>query len=453
MKLDRTIAPKSKVARQFELPEITTLTLTNGLPVYFSQKAKLPIIKISLIIPGGSRFDDYGNEGLAYLTSLVWDEGAGKYSSLQLADEIDKLGSSIDVSTSPDHIYITMTSLTENFERTLELFSQIIQSPHFNKTEFEREKKKHVTKIVQSFDNPSYIAANAFQKNIFKGSPYDKPILGYSNSVDSLTKQMAKDYYNKIITNADSKLIAVGAIESDYLIDQLNFYLNKLEFRSNGKVSMVHPARNSANLYFIHKEGASQSEIVAGHLCKDRSAPDHLAAKLANSILGGQFSSRINLNLREDKGYTYGAQSALSYNQFMGYFSVSTSVQSEYTFQSIQEIQKEVINLRNDIFENEISFSKAYLVKQFPAMFETYSQLLQRLTTKVIHDLDDYYDTYIQNIWDLSKDDILAAANEYFVPEELSFFVVGNKDMIKDNIQESVGLNLIMLDKLGNPIS
>ncbi|MCZ7603560.1 MAG: insulinase family protein [Melioribacteraceae bacterium] len=453
MKINRTKIPSSDIPRPFDIPNINSFNLSNGLPVFFTQKSKLPIVKISLIVPAGSRYDGYGNEGLSYLTSLVIDEGAGNYNALQLADEIDKLGSSIDVSTSVDHIFITMSSLSENYKRTLELLSLIFKSPLFAKDNYSRERKKHLTRILQSFDSPEYIAANAFQKNIFKNSPYDKPVLGYEKSVEHLKLQQIKDFYNRFVLSNGVKIVAIGDVQKEELFLQLEYLFSDLSIKTKRNTNELHLAKLVSKLYLINKEDSAQSEIIAGHICKERNAEDHLAAKVANTILGGQFTSRLNLNLRETKGYTYGAHSAISYNKQAGYFTISTSAQSEFTFNSIREIRKEVDGIRIHISDEEISFAKSSLIKQFPLMFETYSQILQRVTTKVIFDLEDYYDHYIQNIWELSKNEILQAANEYFNPANLSFFVVGNKNEIFDDLKRINDLELIELDKLGNPIN
>jgi len=452
MALNRNIRPKSRLAKMFDLPSTKSFSLGNGLDVYFSEKSKLPIIKINLMIPAGSRYDAYGHEGLAYLTSLLIDEGAGTYNALQLANEIDKLGSSIDISTGVDYIFLSLTSLTENFERTLELFSLILKRPLFDQQSFEREKEKHIIKIIQSFDDSSYIGANAFQRNIFKGTPYDKPILGFSNSIEPFNLTLVKDFYSSFFHSPQANLIVVGNISEDSLSELLTKYLGDFNLDKSSSSLEMDAKINQAELFFIHKEDAAQSEIIAGHLAKDRDARDHLAAKIANSILGGQFSSRINLNLREDKGYTYGAHSSLNYNKYLGYFSVNTSVQSEFTLNAINEIRKEVNLIRENITEEEISFTKSSLVKQFPSFFETYSQIAQRITTQVTHDLDDYYENYIQNIWDLTQDEIQTAAKEYFKPEELCFFIVGNKDIIYNDLQKIMDLQLVELNKLGNPI-
>lgn len=453
MKLNRAIPPKSRIPEQFELPVTQVLKLNNGLDIYHIEKKKLPIVKMNMIIPAGSCFDGYGNEGLPYLTALVLDEGAGKLNALQLADEIDKLGSIISLSTTMDHIFLSLTSIAENFERTLELFSMILKEPKFDEVSFEREKKKHITKIIQAFDMPSYIIANAFQKNVFNGSIYDRPILGYSHSVETLTRQKVKDFYYRYFLNDNMNLISVGAITSEDLLKLSEKYLGDIILKAPPNLPKIRFPENKSKIFFINKDGSAQSEIAAGHISKDRNSPDFMAAKIANVILGGQFSSRINLNLREQKGYTYGASSSLEYDKFIGYFSVSTSVQSEFTAPSISEIQKEINLIRKNIRKDEIDFAKSYLIKQFPLMFETYSQILQRITTKTIHGLDDYYEHYIQDVWDLTKEEILEAANEYFKPEKLMYFVVGDKATVYNDLKKIDGLEIIELDTLGNFIN
>ena len=257
MKFDRTIRPESQLAKKFELPSIESFTLGNGLQVFCTKKAKLPIIKMNLIIPAGSRFDAYGHEGLAYLTSLVIDEGAGKYSALQLANEIDKLGSSIDISTSVDYIFISLTSLTEHFERTLELFSLILKEPLLNSESFEREKKKHITKILQSFDDASYIGANAFQRNIFKGTPYDKPLLGFSSSVEAFNLTLVKDFHSTFFHSPETKLVVAGDIDNDNLSALLDKHLGDYKLNKSAKDREITNKYKPAKLFGINKECAA----------------------------------------------------------------------------------------------------------------------------------------------------------------------------------------------------
>ena len=453
MIIERNKKPPVKGGINFRLPNIEKFVLNNGLEVLFVKKDKLPIIKLSLIIDAGSYRDRKGKEGLSYLTALLVDEGAGPFNALELDNEIETLGSSIDLSVDPDTTLISLQSLTENFEKTLELFSYIVKEPHFDEVNFEREKKKHLTKILQSFDDPSYIAENAFQKVIFKNSCYEAPILGYTESVNSLQNDMVKQFYQEFYSSNNSKLVVVGNIELEALRDLLNNCFEDWVLKTKISFDKKKFNTESARVYFIDKEGSAQSEITAGNLTKQRYAADFLAARIGNTILGGQFSSRINLNLREDKGYTYGAQSALNYTKLSGYFTVQTSVQREFTVQAINEIHKEIEGVNTGITQAEVDFAKSYLIKRFPSIFETYSQIVQNLISKVEFELpDDYFNTYIDNLSGVNKKQIEKAAQEYFLSDNIQYFIVGDKKTIWNDLAKIKDLEVIELDRYGNMI-
>lgn len=451
--LNRKIKPAASGSIHFNLPKIYKEKLNNGLEVYYVQKDKLPITKLNLILPAGSRYDDYGLEGISYLTALLVDEGTKKYTSLEFDNEIDKLGSSIDISTNVDNVFISLLSLEENLERSLELYSRILTEPRFDDESYEREKKKHLTKIIQSFDDPSYLAANAFQKVLFRNTYYETPTLGNANSVNAITNNDVKDFNRKFYNSSDAKLVIVSSLDKDNIFTLLNKYLAEWELKPEVKTHSLNQDNKPAKIYFIHKEGAAQTEIAAGHLSPKRNEIDYFSAQLANAIFGGQFSSRINLNLREDKGYTYGASSSFNFNKEIGYFSLSTSVQSEYTLHSITEIDKEIKGLREFISEEELAFAKSYMVKRFPSLFETFSQVAQHLSSQVIHNLpDDYYDSYIENISSPSLTDVQEAAFKYMQPHNIQYFIVGNKELIWDELKQNDKFEVVELDKFGNLI-
>ena len=451
--LDRKIKPIESGSINFSLPKIHHDELNNGLKVFFVHKDKLPITKLNLIISAGSRYDAYGLEGISYLTALLADEGTKGYNALEFDDEIDKLGSAIDISTNTDNVFISLLSLEENFERSLELYSKILTEPRFDEESFEREKKKHLTKIIQSFDDASYIAANAFQKMIFKNTFYEFPTLGNTKSVTALTNKDVIDFNHKFYNSSDAKLVVVSNIPKDKIFAMLNKYLAGWQIKNKIGNQHIPVVNKKAKIYFIHKDGAAQTEIAAGHLIPKRSKIDYYSAVLANSILGGQFSSRINLNLREDKGYTYGASSSFSFNKEIGYFSLSTSVQSEATLQSIKEIDKEINGLRDFISEEELAFTKSYLIKRFPSLFETYSQVAQHLSSKIVFNLpDDYFDKYIESISDISLGQVKEAAVKYLQPENMLYFLVGNKELIWDELKNNDLFEVVEMDKFGNLI-
>jgi len=204
----------------------------------------------------------------------------------------------------------------------------------------------------------------------------------------------------------------------------------------------------------IHKEGAAQTEIKIGHITNKRIDPDFYAKVIMNSILGGQFSSRLNLNLREDKGFTYGISSSYSYNRFFGHFQISTSVKGENTGQTLEEIKKELDGIKVNITTDEIDFVKSYLIKRFPAMFETYAQIANNLTSLIHYSMDkNYFNNYLKNIDNCTKKEIEEAAHKKINSDELIYLVVGDKENILPQLSFVTQENIVELDKFGQRIN
>jgi zinc protease len=399
------------------------------------------------LINAGSKFDPVNKSGLAYLTSLLIDEGAGKYNSLELDDEIESLGSIFHVSTDNDNVHLSMLSLKENLSRSVELISLVYQSPNFLEDDFNREQKKLLSKIIQNQNEPSYLASTTFDKIIFENTAYQNSVLGLTDDVKSITNIDVKEYYKKHFQPNNSELIVVGNIELEELKDLLNQFFISSNGVKNVKFEAPVFKTHNSKLYFSHKDGAAQSEIRVGHISETRNESDYFPKLIANSILGGQFSSRLNLNLREDKGFTYGIHSAFGYHKNAGYFEISTSVGSKDTAQAIKEIRNEIDGLKTEIKDDEIEFTKSYLVKRFPAMFETYSQISHHLSTLLKYNLsENYFDTYINRIVDCKKQDIQTAANNKIKNNELVYVVVGDKNTVLPQLKELSDLEIVEVD-------
>ena len=453
MKVDRSNSPQSTGTLEFHLPKFNEFTLNNGFKILFVQKDNLPVVQVNIIVNGGSNFDPVNKCGLAHLTSLLVDEGAGEYDSLQLDDEIESLGSIFGVSTDNDNIHLDILTLKENLERSIELLSLVYQSPKFTEDDFYREQKKLATKITQSQDDPSFIATTNFDRIIFNGTNYKNSIIGNINDVNNITNNDVKNFYKKYFLPSNTQFVIVGNVE----INELEFLLNKY-FTSTSKSVIekenpILPQNQNSKFYFIHKENAAQSEIRIGHISDRRNEKDYIAKVIANSILGGQFSSRLNLNLREDKGFTYGISSSFMYYKEAGYFEVSTSVNGKDTEDAINEIQKEIAGIRLEITGDEIEFTKSYLVKRFPAMFETYSQIAHNLSTLKKYSLSkNYFDNYIDKINSCTKIEIEMIVKENIIPDELIYLVVGDKESVLAQLKKITDFDIIELDVNGNVV-
>ncbi|MGE5431629.1 MAG: M16 family metallopeptidase [Syntrophomonadaceae bacterium] len=454
MELNRTKKPQPKGKISFTLPEIERFTLVNGLEVLFVRKERLPIIQMSLIIDAGSRFDPNEKKGLSILTASLMDEGAGGLSSLEFSNAVESLGSVVSVSADPDALSISLLSLTDTFDKSLDLYSKVITKPHLFEEDLQREKRKQVNRIIQAKDDAGYIASVVFEKLVYTvHSPYGLPEMGLVDTVERITGNDIRTFYETLITPQNSTMIVVGNTDKETLRHKLNIALMDWHTHLKPLISIHNPPREKTRIYLVHKEDAAQSEIRIGHLTEGRHKPDFFARALMNSILGGQFSSRINLNLREDKGYTYGAHSGFNYNKVNGYFYASAPVKNENTADSIVEILKEIKGILVYISEKELKFAKSSQVRKFPALFETYGQIGRSLANLIIYCLpDDYFNTYLDKVKKVTLEEAYEAARNNIFPDEMIILVVGDRTAVTPQLQE-LNLGIITeLDPDGNVI-
>lgn len=452
MTTNRSIKPEPGSDIEFALPGSENFNLDNGLKVVYIHKEKLPMIRAFLMIEAGSKFDN-DKSGLAHLTSLILDEGADGLTALEISDKFDMLGANFNISTDNDTVNISLQTVTENFEPALQLFSKIILKPDFLQTDFEREKKKLLTRILQSKDEPEYIADQIFDRIIFGDKcNYSFPFAGYEDTVNNISVDDVKQHYKRFFSPQNSALIVVGDIAKSELIKILQSSFGSWE-KSNPDLS--YPADTpmpEKRIFIHHKKDTVQTEIRTGHLSVKRDEKNYYARLILNTILGGQFSSRINLNLREKNGYTYGATSRFNYYKDAAFFEVSTSVGIENTYNALKEIFYELENMQNGVTEEELNFAKSSVVNKFPLNFETYRQISSNAANKIIFGLpDDYFETYIQKINAITKADVDKAAKEFIYPHKSTTVLVGDKDKILKQLPPDIA-EIIEVDLFGNKI-
>jgi zinc protease len=452
--LERSQKPGAKGEIQFSLPEIQEFRLNNSLKVLFVKKDELPIIRFNLITDAGGKYDTANKKGLANLFSRVLDEGAGNFNAIELSDEFDSLGTNFNINCFNDNLHITLQTLAENLDKSLELFATVLTSPHLDNKSFGREKRKVITALQQLKDSPDEIADIAFDHIVFgKNNPYAYPVVGYPNGLENISTEDIGSFYKERLGPADSTLIVVGNTTREILEEKLNNYFSDWKSTSSNPQLSFPNFSYGSKIYFVHKEGLVQSEIRAGHIAEERSKGNFFSKHIMNIILGGQFSSRINLNLREDKGYTYGAHSRFNYLKESAQFLVSTSVGSEYTGNAINEIIRELNKIKKGIKKEELAFAKSSVTLRFPGNFETYGQIASNLVSLVLHSLpQNYFSTYLNSINNLNEEQIIRAAVENINTDKLSILVVGDKKLFLEQL-ESLNINeIIELDIWGNPV-
>jgi zinc protease len=451
MIIDRAQKPITDSEISFKLPFTERFTLQNGLKVYFVHKNKLPMIRLNLMINAGSKFDSKEKSGLSYLTTLVLDEGADGMNALELSDEFDLLGSNFNLSTDNDSVNISLQSLSEKFEESLNLFSKVLLKPNFNQQDFDREKSKLITRIIQSKDEPEYLADQVFDHRIFGSlNNYSLPVSGYEDTVHTITVEDIRDHYKKFFTPCNASLVVVGNLEKDRLTNLLNKYLSNWIDNKNDLTFGNNIPEQQNKIYILHKQDSVQTEIRVGHLSPKRNPKDYFHRMMMNTILGGQFTSRINLNLRERNGYTYGATSKFQYYKDAAFFEVSTSVGIETTANALREILFELDNIHKGITDQELEFAKSSITKKFPLNFETYRQIASGISGKILFNLpDDYFDNYIHNVNSVTKDEVENAAIEFINNNKLTVVLVGDKNIIVNKIKE-LNFDFVEVDTKGN---
>jgi zinc protease len=448
MGIDRSKRPQGTAEIKFRTPVIRNFELENGLKIFFSEKKNLPIIRIIFIVNNGSRFDPDDNKGLCNLLAMCIDEGAGKFDALQLADEFEMLGAQFSVSCDADVTIISLQVLNENFVSALKLISDVITQPHFKEDDFNLQKNKVLVKINQSKAELDFVADVSFEYFLFgKESSYAYPVMGIEKTVQNIQPDFIRELYKNNFAPLNSVMVMVGNIDSDLLKKELESVLGKWDRKPIPESSVINLNRSKRKLFVINKHDAVQTEIRTGHLSSKRSEKDFFQKQIINLILGGQFSSRLNLNLREKNGYTYGIHSYFNYFKEAGYFAVSTSVDVNNTINALREIYLEIEKIRDGVTNEELSFAKSSLTKKYPSNFETYRQVAANLSTKVIHNLpDNYFETYIDKINSLNLNDVNKIASDSIYGDELVSVLVGDSKKILNQLTEKEFGELTILE-------
>jgi zinc protease len=324
----------------------------------------------------------------------------------------------------------------------LELFSLVLTKPQFNETDFQRERRKVEVKLLQQKDDPEELAELAFEKIIFGNqNTYAFPVLGFDETISQLNTNDVKTFYRNHFNPVSSYLIAAGNISEGNLVGLLEKSIGGWQNKQSVIVPKFESKKNKRAIYILPKEGAVQTEIRIGHQAPKRNAPDFFAKTLMNMILGGQFTSRINLNLREAKGFTYGATSNFSYTKNAAEFCISTSVSTENTLAAVSEILFELEKIKHGVTKQEFELAQSSITRRFPANFESDGQVLANLAMIAIHNLPlDYFNTYVENILAVSPEQVKDAAVNNIKLDELSIVLVGDKNkLLEEFLVKSAG--------------
>jgi zinc protease len=455
--LDRTKRPAGQSLPKIELPAIQKASLSNGLGVWLVEQHKLPLLSLNLVIQAGSDHDPLSKPGIATMTAEVMDAGTASMDALQIADRLDYIGASMAIRAGVDGTFASLETLTKHLDEALSVFGDVISHPTFPDKEFERLRSQRLTGLLQQKDRAATIASLAFNHIVYgTGHPYGNDPSGSEQSVKAFTRQDLVTFYNAYYRPNNATLIVVGDAKLDELVKSLEKSLS--DWKKGDVPSLSIPAAKPIDMrrvYLIDKPGAPQSEIRVGYPALARSTPDFFPVTVMNMILGGQFSSRINMNLRERRGLTYGARSGFAFSKQPGPFAASGGFISTSTDTAVHELLYELDKMHAEgMTPEELAFAKKGLTGGFALNFETAGQIGRALQNIVLYGLpENYYQSYLQKIDKVSLDDIKRVARSYLDTSKMAVVIVGDVKSIKAGVEGLHTGATVMCDVNGNPIT
>ncbi len=458
---DRSVMPPLGPTPHYAPPQFHRRKLTGGLEVRIVERHDLPIVTLDLVVKSGETLAPKGKEGLASIAASLLDEGTISRSALQIAGELAETGSSLGASGALESSTVSLTTLARHLERGMDLFSDVILNPSFPEKELSRLKLERLARLKARADDPEQIAADVFPQLIYGlDHPYGRPELGTAASVQSLTRDDALAFYKKVMVPANATLVVVGDVQTDAIGQALEDRLRNWRPGPLPESPPVGPppAPSRGNrLYLIDKPAAAQSVLTVGKVGSARKTPDFFALLVMNAVLGGQFGSRLNMNLREDKGYSYGVDSRFSFWRGAGPFEANATVQTSATKPSLVELIKELTDIsgRRPVTAPELSFAKQRLIEGFPSRFETTFGVAAQFAAPAAAELpDDEFEHYQERLEAVKKADVDRVARQYITPETMTILVVGERAQIEAPLLNlPFAHNIERLDTLGRPLA
>jgi len=453
---DRTKPPALRPPARLKLPPVRSEQLPNGMKLYVIEMHEVPLVQFSLVFTGGGRLDQ-GSPGMTSFTADMLDEGAGTRDAIGIASEAEFLGASLSTGSDWDASYVNLKAPRRTMGPALDLMADVAMRPTFRATEVNRQRDLRLANILQQRDQPNTMAALTFNALVFPdGHPYHRPIGGDSITTSGLDSAKVRAFYNAHYSPANAVVVIAGDItpaEARTAITQ-RFGSWRAPVPAATTATSAVPVDRPTTVFLVDKPGAAQSVIYIGRAGVERSNPDYAAIEVMNTLLGGSFSSRLNQNLRETRGYTYGAGSGFAYRPLPGPFTARSAVRTNVTDSSLIEFFKEFRRIRDSAVDAvELERAKSYLALGLSADFETTSQMANQVVGLLRFGLPmTYYDDYVTKVMAVTVQDVQRVARQYLLPDRFTVVVVGDLATIRPGI-EALNLGPISVRDLnGNEV-
>jgi predicted Zn-dependent peptidase len=437
--VDRSKPPVPGPPPALKMPPVERRALTNGIRVFIVPLQKVPVVHVQFVTSTGGG-NVAGKAGLPSLVAAMLDEGAGGRSALQIAEAIEDLGAQLTTSSRWDAATVDLHVPVAHLAAALPIMGDVVFRPTFPETELARLKDERAATLLQSEDDPEELIRFAFPRLLYGPThPYGTSMLGTAESIRSFSSKDLRAFHDAAYQpKATSAIVVTGSITADAIMPLLEKTFQTASCCAAPAGPAVKDFRpvTARQLYLIDKPGAAQTQIRIGALGAQRSTPDFFALRVLNTILGEAFTSRLNSNLREEHGYTYGASSRFDMRRGIGPFFAGAAVQTDKTTESLREFFNELKRIHDPIPPEELEKAKTYLSLQMLPAFETTRSTADAIADTFIYDLPaDYYTTYADRVRGVTAADVKRAADKYIVPDKLLVVIIGDRKAIEAGVK------------------
>ncbi len=458
--IDRTKAPSSEGKSKLTLPAFQKATLSNGLNVTLAERHEIPTVEMSLVLDAGFAADQFTRSGTATMTMSMLDEGTPSRSSLEIDDQLDRLGATVGTHASLDTCYVSLSSLTDQLDPSLELFADVICNPSFPEGDFQRLKRQRLARIEQEKIAPASTAFRLLPSLLFGSDhAYGSPLTGsgFPDTVEAMTREDLVAYHSTWFQPGRATLAVVGDITLDKLLPLLEQRLAGWTDTApppDKNITEVSPPEQRV-VYLVDKPGAEQSVVIGGFPAPPTNNPHEASIETMNAILGGDFASRINQNIREEKHWSYGARSMFIDAKGQRSFLLYAPVQGDKTKETLQELDMELRGALGEkpFTDEELQQAKNNATLSLPGSFETKRAIAGAMQEIIAYDLpEDHFETYADRISALTLADMHAAAQRVLDPDRVIWIVVGDAATTEGPLSELGWGPVRRIDAEGKPL-
>jgi predicted Zn-dependent peptidase len=441
MRVDRSRLPDVGPDPSFKFPRIVRHSFANGLDVRTVEHHTVPVVTMVIQVDGGLGADPPGFEGLAALTADMADEGTGELGAIQMAERLASIGGDYDVEVGADATAFSLTTLARFAERGAAFLADTLIRPSLREADFTRLQELRLDRLRQIKDLPPAVADRAFLSLMYGDHPYGHLAIGTESALRALRLEHVADFHARNYTPSRARVVVAGPMSHDFLravaMEAFSTWEGATSPNGVNTAASVVPVRLSERLAMVARAAAAQSELRIGHLSARRDTPDYPALLVMNAVLGGQFVSRINLKLREEKGYTYGARTGFDWRKGLSPFTLQASVHTVATADAVRDSLDELGALRgprppSDV---EMALAKASLTRGYPRNFETVQQVARSVAQLALYDLPDtYFEEFVPKVNAVDASDVVRVANQYIDPDRAVTLVVGDHQTLSESL-------------------